>query len=37
VLYRLYASQVLSGAPGLAKAATAGGADLESLSASALH
>jgi hypothetical protein len=36
-LYRLYASQVLSGAAGLAKAVTAGGADLESLSAGALH
>jgi hypothetical protein len=36
-LYRLYASQVLSGAEGLAKAVSAGAGELESLSASALH
>jgi alkylation response protein AidB-like acyl-CoA dehydrogenase len=35
-LYRLYASQVLSGAPGLARAVTAGAADLEALEAAAL-
>jgi hypothetical protein len=36
-LYRLYASQVLSGAPGLSRAVSAGVGELQALSASALH
>jgi hypothetical protein len=36
-LYSLYASQVLSGTGGLARAITAGAADLEALSPSALN
>jgi hypothetical protein len=36
-LYRLYASQVLSGAPGLAHAVTAGADDLEALNSDALN